>query len=211
MNNILDQLIYQFDTLVPFLALSDEKVFELIKTEKSEWFSEGDRANLLETHKKYKIQISQSTFLLGVSYFEAFLADLVKQIYRTKPKMLPNEKQLKFEEITSCSTYEGIIDIAVNREVFGVFNQSYEKIIEYLKSKLNLPFEEKDEIIRASKIRNCLLHNGGISDDLLASKSRWKSGEFIDLQVSEVHDFGIATRQTAREIFKDAESRYFNS
>ena len=202
-------MIDQFNTLVPFLALSHENVFNLIRTEKAEWFDEVDESNLLESQSKYQIQVSQAAFLLGVAYFEAFLADLVKQIYKENPKMLPPKKDLKFKEITDCSNYDEIIELAVNKEVYSLFYNSYEKLIEHFESKLNLIFEGKNEIILASKIRNCLLHNGAICDENLEKVSRWKVGDVINLTASDVHTLGIAARQTARKLFQTADKNFF--
>ena len=58
---------------------------------------------LLQLLTVYKVQIIRSAFLLGYSYFEAFLADLIREIYCVRRTILPQEKALKFSEVLQCS------------------------------------------------------------------------------------------------------------
>jgi len=73
METLYDRLIQQLDTLVPFLALSHKQVFDLIHRDNEEWFPEKQKSTLPDTLLSYQTQIAHSAFLLGYSYFEAFI------------------------------------------------------------------------------------------------------------------------------------------
>ena len=120
MANLLDRVIGQFDTLIPFLAISHEDVFELIKREKSIWFPVDEESGLPDSYGVYRNQITHSAFLLGYSYFEAFLADLVREIYLSRPNMLPKEKQLKYADILKTTDYRAILELMVEREIIDL-------------------------------------------------------------------------------------------
>jgi hypothetical protein len=92
MNNLLDRVISQFNSLIPFLAISHKEVFDLLKKEKKIWFLPDQEATLPDSYRIYQTQITHSAFLLGYSYFEAFLSDLAKEILRKRPGILPKEK-----------------------------------------------------------------------------------------------------------------------
>lgn len=209
--NLLHRLTSQLDTLIPFLAISHQEVFELMSKERYIWFSTNQQDSFPNSHEMYQAQITCSAFLLGYSYSEVFLADLVREIYRLNPKMLPRDKQLKFSEILESSTYEEIINSMIEREILALFYQSMEKIIEYFENKLRLkwPEEYKKEVIIASLIRNCIMHNMGRCENRLSEISKYKIGEEILLSESDVHSFGIVARNLSRSLYNQANERYF--
>ena len=86
---MIENFILQLDTLVPFLGLAHEEIFSKIHNENQEWFTEQQRKSLPDTFTAYKNQVSVSAFLLGYSYFEAFVADLAKKILLARPALLP--------------------------------------------------------------------------------------------------------------------------
>jgi hypothetical protein len=211
MDNILNRVITQFDTLIPFLAISHEDVFSLINKEKNIWFAPEQRAALPVSYKIYKTQITHSAFLLGYSFFEAFLTDLVRQIYVSMPKMLPKEKQIKYSEILECKNYKTVLEIMIEREIIDLFYKRVDEVIRYFEDKLNLkwPDKYKNDIVFASCLRNCIIHNLGRANDRLSQVSKYKTGDRFELSSSEVHEFGIKARDLVRNLFHQAENRYF--
>jgi len=67
--NMVERLISQLDTLVPFLGLAQEEIFQKIHDENQGWFSEQDRKSLPETFSAYKNQISVSALFVGLFVF----------------------------------------------------------------------------------------------------------------------------------------------
>jgi hypothetical protein len=134
--NLLNRVIRQFDTLIPFLTISHEEVFELIKKEKGIWFPGDQESAFPDSYIIYRTQIAHSAFLLGYSYFEAFLADLVRQIYLLRPTMLPKEKQLKYADILKTTDYEAILELMIEREIIDLFYKRIDEVVKYFEEKI---------------------------------------------------------------------------
>lgn len=88
-----------------------------------------------------------------------------------------------------------------------------DNIAEYFdqKFKLTWPDETKSKIIHASLVRNCILHNMSRADDRLVNSSSYQVGQEIQLNSSEIHEFGIYGRHLARRLYSEASARYFRS
>ncbi len=213
MDNLLTRVISQFDTLIPFLAISREDVFNLIKKEKSIWFSPDQEPTFPDSYTIYQMQITHSAFLLGYSYFEAFLADLVREIYLLRPTMLPKEKQLKYADILKTDDYRAILELMIEREIIDLFYKRIDEVVRYFEEKLILkwPDEYKDEIVVTSYLRNCIIHNLSRVDYRLSKVSKYKVGDKIELSSSEVHSFGLKARDLVKNLYKQATKKYFKN
>ncbi|MFQ5962906.1 MAG: hypothetical protein ACE5KZ_01315 [Candidatus Scalinduaceae bacterium] len=213
MDNLLKRLIDQLDTLIPFLAISHKDVFKLIQKEKNILLQVSQQSSLPNTYKIYRSQIAHSSLLLGYSYFGAFLADLVRKIYKSNPQMLPKEKQLKFNEILDVKDYNSVLDLMIEKEVIELFYQRAEKIIEYFEKKLKLTWqkEQKLSFVKVSCIRNCIIHSMSKADNRLSEVSKYKVGKKIELDSSDVHSFGITAREFARNLYGLANKKYFQT
>jgi hypothetical protein len=212
MMNLLDRLVSQLDSLVPFLGLARVEVFGFLRKNYDEWFSKDIQENLPKEYSIYQNQINHSGFLLGYSYFEAFLTDLAREIYKSRPKMIPNDKTLKFSEIRKFDSIDQVFNSMIEKEVLTIFYGSMEEIIKHFENKLQLTWSEntKKDTEKASLIRNCLLHNGGHVDLRLAEISDWKAGDFIILSVQDVHDMGVKARNLSEVLYKQAQEKHFN-
>lgn len=212
MNKLLDRVINQFDSLIPFLAISHNEVFTLINKERNVWFSQDQRSTLPDSYSVYQTQITHSAFLLGYSYFEAFLADLIREIYLSKPEMLPKEKQLKYSEILKTTEYNAILELMIEREIIDLFYKRMDEVIKYFDKKLNLEWLEdyKDVTIVSAYLRNCILHNLNRVDYRLSNVSEYNIGDEIKLNSSDVHSFGLKARALVRHLHSQAKVKYFN-
>ena len=198
-DDLLVRLVSQLDTLVLFLALSREEAFTLIRQSESEWFSEEQRAAVPAQFGVYRTQVTHAAFLLGYSYFEAFLSDLVRRIYQRRPRMLPLDKELKFRELLGLRSYRKVLLKMIDKEVFALFHEPMQTILEYFERKLKLawPPDSSEEMVRASLVRNCIVHNMARATPQLAAVSRYQAQQEIRLEVDEVHGMGIAARGVA--------------
>lgn len=211
MDNLLDRVIAQFDTLIPLLAISHEDVFNLINRERNIWVAQDQRLALPSSYHIYRTQITHSAFLLGYSYFEAFLVDLVRQVYLSRPKMLPKEKQLKYGEILKTTDYEAILELMIQREIIDLFYKRMDEVIEYFEQKLSLewPDDYKAETIVTSYLRNCIIHNLSRADYRLSQVSEYKVGDKIELSSSDVHSFGLRARELVGHLYNQASEKHF--
>ncbi len=212
MGTLYDRIIAQLDTLVPFLALAREEVFDLIHDEHRQWFPAGQRGALPKTFLSYRTQVAHSAFLLGYSYFEAFLSDLAREVFRRRPMMLPQSKELKYSDVLNRKDYGQVLEYMVEREVVAIFYNSMEKIAEYFEDRLSLHWPRKGNklfVVEASLVRNCIVHNGARIDRRLAEFSGRKEGAMISLDSSEVHSYGIEARDFAYKIYEQASKKHF--
>lgn len=214
MKTLYDRIMRQLDTLVPFLALAGEEAFDLIRREQGEWFTPEQQDALPHTLREYRCQVAHSAFLLGYSYFEAFLADLVRAILLHRPAMLPQTRELKYSEILECGGYDAVIGHMVDKEVLAVFYGSMTDTAGYFVKRLHLPWSESGgcfALVQASLVRNCLLHNGGRADVRLAQVSSWEAGDRIELSPGDVHEYGIEARDLGDRLWPAAQAKHLRN
>ena len=212
MANLLDRVISQLDTLVPYLSLAHREVFDLVESQYDNWCQTPEQTPLPNTFDAFTVQIAHSAFVLGFSYADAFLADLIREIYSKHPEMLPQKKKLSFEAIVAASDYDSVISRMIDHEVHDLMYHGIEDVAEYFDDLFSIswPRSELDDIITASLIRNCIVHNNSVADNRLGERPRWKVGDRITLSVSQVHGFGITARSLVRQIYAEAETRHLS-
>jgi hypothetical protein len=211
MQRLYDRFIEQLDSLVLFLALGNEEVFRLVWHRHASWMP-SDQSHLIPSKlESYRVQIAHAGFLLGYSYAESFLNDVARQIYLTRPELLPGEEKIRFKEILGLSDYDNVLRYMVETTLFLMLRGSMKEIIRHFEVVLQVQLAEDDKraMIEASMIRNCIIHKMAIADDRLADFSpRWTRGEPIALDVSDVHQFGIVARRVAELIRDQVGERY---
>lgn len=102
----------------------------------------------------------------------------------------------------------------VEQHVFSIMYDSIENITEYYSDKLHITWPKSNEdhsVVKASLIRNCYMHNGGIVDLRLHDKYGLELGSEIILDPSEVHGYGITIRQIAYEIYDQTKKKHLNN
>lgn len=210
MRDLITRLIGQLDELLPFISVAHKEVFSVVGAKYGLWFSEEQQDTLPESFDVFERQIAHGAFLIGYSYVEAFLSDLVREIYLSHPQMLPRNRELRFYEVLDQGNYKELLEYMIEKEVFYVFHGPIEKVGKYLRDKLHLPWPDDDsEVVRASLIRNCLLHNMGCVDRRLAEVSDLKERDEISLRPQDVHEFGWLIRGLAPKLFEEAKKRHF--
>lgn len=211
MANLYQRLIHQLDSLVPFLALAREEGFELIRLDCEEWFRPEQLQALPDTYREYRCQIAHAAFLLGYSYIEAYLGDVMRAILHRRPAMLPQNRELTFRDVIERKSYEEILTHMIEKEVLAVFFDSAEGIAKYFTTRLHLPwpdYNDQPALVLASRLRNCLIHNGAIADARLAEVSGWAAGTPIELTPEDVHFHGIDARDFADKVWRDAVAKH---
>jgi hypothetical protein len=205
----LDIFLSQLDGLVVFLAAAHEEVFDLIHMQELTWFPMSQDPRIPATATAYKIAVSNAAFLLGYAYLESFLADVARQIYLRRPGMLPRERQLAYQEIVNAASKDELLLLMVTKEIRSVFGGSIEEVQRHFVQRLQIAWPDEPKIVVASKIRNCLMHNGAIVDERLAmTESSFSIGSNIQLDPGDVHSYGLAARSFASQLWADAYQRH---
>jgi hypothetical protein len=205
MKTLLDRLIGQLDTLMPFLSLSREDVFQILNEHRIAWFPENREA-LPAAYATYRRQINHSAVLLGYSYFESFLVDLLVEILRNRPAMLLKSKKLDYSEILDSPDKRALVDKLIQREIHELFYKSMEEIVEELRKRYNFTItdDEARGLTEASLIRNCIIHNSSRADSRLSSLGKYQKDKEFEVSAGEVHSYGIMLRNLVRRLYQEA-------
>jgi hypothetical protein len=205
-----EKLIEQLNGLFPFLALTRKEIFDVLESHRSGWFKET--AQLPDIYAVYNKQVCHAAFLLGYSYFEGFLQEILESVLQSRPSMLPGKRQVKYSDIMDCADKKELIGLLIRRELNDLLYKSMNDIVEELRSGkygFKISDEEKGELCRASLIRNCIMHNSSIVDARLAEHDgRYQEGDDIVLSESDVHTVGLLLRSLAPKMQAAVETNH---
>jgi hypothetical protein len=192
------RLVAQLDTLVPFLALAHREVFDVLKEKYNGWYTDSRRSTLPNTFKEYGHQVAHAAFLLGYSYAEAFVTDLIFEVYNARRDLIPAEKQLAFGDVLHHKDFDGVVRHMVEATISDM--NSLEAKLLHLEKKFGWQFPETASLLDAHVARNALVHNAGHINRDPPMGSRRHSGDRVQLSAGDVHDFGINSRALAEEL-----------
>lgn len=192
------RLIGQLDTLIPFLALAHHDVFDVLSSHYASWSPPEQQDTLPNTYDAYATQVAHGAFLLGYSYAEAFITDLMWQIYSTRRDLLPEDKTLKYVDVLTKADFTKIVRHMIDCTISEL--NSLEKKILHLETRFNLNIPQPNLMKEAHIARNALVHNAGTVNRESIPSSRWHVGDRIILKVTDVHEFGIMARRYTREM-----------
>jgi hypothetical protein len=191
--NEFDYLIKQLNLLIGFLDVSDKEVYDKIKNH--DQFNMGITIEQLydKSFKNYLNHITISSFLLGFSHFEDFIAKAITKILIAFPDK--NECKVNLKTIKEKGD-DLIPSLAAEQARRLIFTDK----IKFLEKNLKgLSPEILKNIKIANDIRNCLMHHNGLADERLEPK--YVNGQKIIIKSSEVHDFGLQARHLAKDIW----------
>ena len=130
-----------------------------------------------------------------VSSYESYLRRnlYVYHIYQPNSLITINStKNLSYEEILSCDSYEKILIKIIEKELDTLFRGGIDDIIKYFKIRLKLDLESIDSRFNSKDWdkfrerffrRNIISHNEGISNEEYISKTKRQTntGELLDI------------------------------
>lgn len=152
------------------------------------------------------------TFYLGMclvhahGLFEHYLYELLKAVFLSRPEMLGTSKMVRYADVLeSYPSMPALLALMADNELRDLFYKSWRDILQSLREKYGfkpLTTTSDDEIIKFSLIRNCLVHNHGITDARLEeqSKSAYKYGDPISIDMESVRAGIQRYRKCAVEI-----------
>lgn len=130
----------------------------------------GGLNRLLEKSSAIKSGIDSlpRLFILGlISAYDAFLSQLIKAIFITKPEILSSsERNISFKELVEFGSVEAAREGVIEKEVEAVIRLSHAEQIEWLEKKLNMPLRKDLKIwpdfIEICERRNLFTHTNGV-------------------------------------------------
>ncbi|TGN17903.1 hypothetical protein [Leptospira idonii] len=201
--DILTDFIEKLNSLIILLRFSREEIYTKLPHHFLLW-GEGDEGEI--NYLKYKEQILDSTTILGCSYFENFLQDFFRTLYRQNPASLPNNRKIEIDFIKTTSTYEEILNYIIDNEIHDLFYKSITEVMETLIQKFGFSISKENisKIQTGFLIRNCLIHNKRRYDHKLSEKLQKPVSTQIDFNENEIHDLGLIFRAFSRDIYEQA-------
>ena len=118
---------------------------------------------------------------------------------------------MKYSDVFKHGSYDALVEHMIDKEVFLLFHGTAEEIAEYFTTRLHLPWPEYDAhpaLVVASRLRNCIIHNGAHVDEKLAGVTGWAAGTRIELSPEDVHMFGLDARDFAGQVWRAAVARH---
>ncbi|BDA80254.1 hypothetical protein LPTSP3_g31840 [Leptospira kobayashii] len=201
--NILTDFIEKLDSLIILLRFSREEIYEKLPHNFLLW---GEGKEIEINYLKYKEQILDSTTILGCSYFENFLQDFFRALYKHNPSSLPNKKKIEIDFIMKVNTYNEILDYIIDSEIHETFYKSISEVLAILSDKFGFQISANNisSIQTGFLIRNCLIHNKRLYDNKLADNLKKPALTQIDFSESEIHDLGLVLRNFSRDLYEQA-------
>jgi hypothetical protein len=192
--NRYNELISDMNKIIGFLDLSDKTIFETIKN--------NDRYNLglsigsmyNNEYNEFRNHICMSGFLLGFSYIEGYLYDIMKLVLIIKPEINKQKITIKYMLDNKHNLYEKTADDYIR-------NVGFTELVKDINRELNV-FDENEnrDLLIGYNIRNCIMHNSGIADNRLEPK--YQTGTKIELNSGDVNSFGLMARGIVKKIWE---------
>ncbi|EMM88319.1 hypothetical protein LEP1GSC039_3101 [Leptospira santarosai str. 2000027870] len=204
--NILTDFIDKLNSLIILLRFSREEIYETLPHNFLLW---GEQEEREINYLKYKEQILDSTLILGCSYFENYLQDLFRTLFKNNPFSLPNNKKIEIDFIKRVNTYEEIISHIINNEIHELFYKSISEVLGTLRDKFGFQISDQDiSIIQTGfLIRNCLIHNKRLCDIKLSKILGKPLSSNIELSEDEIHSLGLTLRSLSRDLYAQASEK----
>lgn len=132
----------------------------------------------------FTLLIRSNELVMAFAFIDAFLADSLRAICQTCPRVLCSNKEVDTATIISCGGWKELIEHLTEQYVFEFGWSSVVKRLEALKDKHGVVIQcsESDlELLKeAEEIRNVIVHNGG-----RASRKYIANTQQTSLQVGE--------------------------
>ncbi len=124
-----------------------------------------------------RIIYSQALVIL-YAHFDAFMADSLRAICSNRPEVLRCGKQMQWDDILLCGSWDKLLDQLVEEFVFEFGWKSIRDRLTFFEDRLGLPIsfeEDKLKSIEDSElIRHVITHNGGNVSQKYIDKSGYK-------------------------------------
>lgn len=101
-----------------------------------------------------------------VSQYDSFLGKIIRFIYSAKPEMLnSSEKSLLYTDLATFDSIPSAMEYLIEKEIESVIRKNHSEQFEWLKTKLNTPFNKNLEswpvFIELTERRNLFVHCDG--------------------------------------------------
>ncbi len=155
----------------------------------------------------YNIFIRELMLSRGVDNYLAYISELLFLIFKSKPEMLKSNEQITIETILHHSSMDDLLITIAEKKVHELSYQGLKELALYLKSKFGLIlFQSQAEILKAIEIieiRNLIIHNRGVINNIYLKKTKSKNyeiGQKLDLSIETIQDYLNFLANSVQEI-----------
>jgi len=192
--NEIEYLRSQLDLIIGFLDVSDEKVFEVIKSH--DRFGSGSTIGDLyeNSYPNFQNHVTTSSLILGFTHFEDFLTKMAGKLLFQHPTK--NKMKIDISRLESLgSNYRQVL---ANEQAKSLTFDEKIKLVQATFANFDATLIA--EISFVNKIRNCLMHNNGFADKRL--EQEYPNGCKIILSSWEINGYGLNARRFADELWR---------
>ena len=207
--------IVHLDALVMFMGLRDERFFRELQDNWVDLVGPGEQLAFPTLQGGYEQLILGSALLLGVTYVEAYLGDVLREVFRRKPQILATrEKTIPWEKLVRARSYKRVLGIIIDAELSEFTRLAIDRMVGYFERrfKLEAPDQESMNMVtEASLVRNVIAHNGAVVGAELARHNvRFREGGQLRLEVSQIHEYGLAGRSVLQRLDEQLMNKYLS-
>lgn len=156
----------------------------------------GKKFESLQTEVAHSIiasySVPRNTVVAMVSFYDAYLAELLECAYAIKPQLLNScEKEFSFSEIIQFESIDSLKKHIIEKDVESVIRESHSKQLDIISKKFNVSLTSDlpcyNDFIEITERRNLFVHtNGRVSSQYLSiCKNRPVDHKDSDVQLGE--------------------------
>ena len=191
--NELEYLIEQLNLIIGFLDISDEEVYDQIKSRDKYQFGLSIDSLYKGNYENYRNHVTTSSLILGFTHFEDFITKIIAKSLLKFPKKNKIKVTInRFQELGS-GYVKALGEDQARRLTFSEKINLIKNIYNDIDSDLI------EEIIFVNKIRNCLMHNNGYADKRLSPQIL--DGDKISLTSGQINGYGLKIRDLAYKLW----------
>lgn len=153
--------------------------------------------------------IFRKDLIYYISHLEGLFQDFYRVIYMEKPELLPEDREIKWKEITSKSNLNSLIECLIEKQLE---KSGYDSLSQQILRLNNRPFlfkvELKKNLIEKLEeyviIRNLIVHNGNKVNGIYLDKvksPRFTLGEIVKLTRQDIVDIHMMSHVIAYETY----------
>ena len=135
-------------------------------------FFQAFRPGMFDLQKEVPAFILEMSLIHAYALFEAYVSDVVRLRLKAHPAQIGMDKHVSLAEVLASADKNALLDAFVERELNQIMHEPIGATLKRLRERLGLRSlaEECDlSIVKLSLVRNCLIHNKGISDKKLVA------------------------------------------
>ncbi len=167
----------------------DDKKKILIEVDQFNQFKKLDK-KLARTGIAQKV-VPRSFLVSLVSQFDAFMGNLVKELFNARPEILSDsERKLSFSQLSEFPDIDEAREYIIDKEIDTLLRKSHSEQIDWISNKFEIKIEPKSELwanfIEVTERRNLFVHSdGNITTQYLSVCREHKVNIDSDLEIGK--------------------------